>query len=398
MTDYMLRMLRMAFARCTCGIAFNVMSKHVDWERDDLFHVPFDEMAASWLGKIYRATTCFGRITGSMNTQPTFTSSPNRSDTDMRTLVEFRVPISPTPFFFRRVHFLAASLRRLGGRLADHEIVVPVGGDVEPYNLYAAQPWSTRYPLIWRWVSREAFRRDGYWETSHDVFRQFGRARFVICSDADTIFVRDFSELLDELEKSPAVAGVIGHTTPFKRQPEGITPKMKWDSFFEGYGVAPPPMHHEHIGWGQLSTNPDERYTAPYFNFGFIVAPFAMMNSISAEMFAADEYARKYQGGNKRFQLAFSLCIQKQALPVQILAFRYNFVNMPIFDDRYREELEHVRVIHYAIKDVINRDNNFETLDGVRALIERRDLTGSNETLRVLLEELYPIVAEEEAV
>jgi SAM-dependent methyltransferase len=28
------------------GLAFNVMSKHVDWERDDLFHVPFDEMGA----------------------------------------------------------------------------------------------------------------------------------------------------------------------------------------------------------------------------------------------------------------------------------------------------------------------------------------------------------------
>ena len=27
------------------GVAFNVMSKHVDWERDDLFHLPFDEMA-----------------------------------------------------------------------------------------------------------------------------------------------------------------------------------------------------------------------------------------------------------------------------------------------------------------------------------------------------------------
>lgn len=27
------------------GLAFNVMSKHVDWERDDLFHVSFDKMA-----------------------------------------------------------------------------------------------------------------------------------------------------------------------------------------------------------------------------------------------------------------------------------------------------------------------------------------------------------------
>lgn len=27
------------------GIAFNVMSKHVDWERDDLFHLPLDVLA-----------------------------------------------------------------------------------------------------------------------------------------------------------------------------------------------------------------------------------------------------------------------------------------------------------------------------------------------------------------
>ena len=27
------------------GIAFNVMSKIVDWERDDLFHVSFDDLA-----------------------------------------------------------------------------------------------------------------------------------------------------------------------------------------------------------------------------------------------------------------------------------------------------------------------------------------------------------------
>jgi SAM-dependent methyltransferase len=45
MTAYMLRLLRMAFSHAKIGIAFNVMSKHVDWERDDLFHVPFDRMA-----------------------------------------------------------------------------------------------------------------------------------------------------------------------------------------------------------------------------------------------------------------------------------------------------------------------------------------------------------------
>jgi SAM-dependent methyltransferase len=33
------------FAMAGVGIAFNVMSKHVDWERDDLFHLPLDVLA-----------------------------------------------------------------------------------------------------------------------------------------------------------------------------------------------------------------------------------------------------------------------------------------------------------------------------------------------------------------
>jgi hypothetical protein len=36
------------------GVAFNVMSKHVDWERDDLFHVPFDEIAAFLFANVTR--------------------------------------------------------------------------------------------------------------------------------------------------------------------------------------------------------------------------------------------------------------------------------------------------------------------------------------------------------
>jgi SAM-dependent methyltransferase len=45
MLQYCEQMLGVAFAHCRRGIAFNVMSKIVDWERDDLFHLPFDVMA-----------------------------------------------------------------------------------------------------------------------------------------------------------------------------------------------------------------------------------------------------------------------------------------------------------------------------------------------------------------
>lgn len=38
-------LIQAAFATARVGIAFNVMSDHVDWHRDDLFHWPFDDIA-----------------------------------------------------------------------------------------------------------------------------------------------------------------------------------------------------------------------------------------------------------------------------------------------------------------------------------------------------------------
>jgi SAM-dependent methyltransferase len=38
-------LVRAVFAKAETGIAFNVMSKHVDWEREHLFHLPFDTLA-----------------------------------------------------------------------------------------------------------------------------------------------------------------------------------------------------------------------------------------------------------------------------------------------------------------------------------------------------------------
>jgi hypothetical protein len=46
MLAYWRRLLPIVFRHCRKGIAFNAMSKHVDWERDDLFHLPLDEMAS----------------------------------------------------------------------------------------------------------------------------------------------------------------------------------------------------------------------------------------------------------------------------------------------------------------------------------------------------------------
>ena len=45
MLRYWQELLVVLYRHCRSGMAFNVMSKIVDWEREDLFHLPFDAMA-----------------------------------------------------------------------------------------------------------------------------------------------------------------------------------------------------------------------------------------------------------------------------------------------------------------------------------------------------------------
>jgi SAM-dependent methyltransferase len=54
MSTFFQRMLATAYEFARKGVAFNVMSKHVDWERSDLFHLPFDEMASFVTSKLTR--------------------------------------------------------------------------------------------------------------------------------------------------------------------------------------------------------------------------------------------------------------------------------------------------------------------------------------------------------
>lgn len=42
---YFKKLIKKLYLSCNCGIAFNVMSKDVDWEREDLFHLSLDQLS-----------------------------------------------------------------------------------------------------------------------------------------------------------------------------------------------------------------------------------------------------------------------------------------------------------------------------------------------------------------
>ena len=45
MFTYMTKLIKIVFDNSNVGLAFNVMSTQVDWEREDLFHLSLDKLA-----------------------------------------------------------------------------------------------------------------------------------------------------------------------------------------------------------------------------------------------------------------------------------------------------------------------------------------------------------------
>jgi len=54
MFAYFRQLLKRVYPAARRGMAFNVMSKHVDWQREDLFHLPLDQLAAFLRAEISR--------------------------------------------------------------------------------------------------------------------------------------------------------------------------------------------------------------------------------------------------------------------------------------------------------------------------------------------------------
>ena len=54
MLSYFKQLVARVFEHAKIGIAFNVMSKHVEWERNDLFHLPFDTLAGFLTAELTR--------------------------------------------------------------------------------------------------------------------------------------------------------------------------------------------------------------------------------------------------------------------------------------------------------------------------------------------------------
>ena len=304
---------------------------------------------------------------------------------------EIHVPISPTPPFLTKIHYLAASLRRFGGELADSPLVVTVGAE-ERFDLARAHPWSRRLGVEWRWLEDSLWRRHGIYATALQRFCYDIAAPNALLLDADTLFVGPVDDVLAEVEGSHAIAGSIAHISPFL---ECEDEQVLWARIFDAAGLGNPPLECEHSGWQAIEFDDSRRYCPPYFNLGVLFAPRAVLGALAKTIYAEMETVEQVHPTPFRCQIALTLAIVRSGVQWRQLPLRFNLPNIVQFLPRHRSELDDARIIHYLRDEDFSRAEDFASVTRVGALLEREDLNPVNLRLRDALREVHERVLAE---
>ncbi len=295
------------------------------------------------------------------------------------------MPISPTPAFVTKIRYLATSIRRYGGALADSPVIVTVGAD-ERVDLARAHPWSKSLGVEWRWLDDALWRRYGIYATALQRFCYEIDAPQALLLDADTLFVASIDDLLEDAAVSPAIAGSLAHISPFTDCEEG---QALWQSIFRAAGLGEAPLECEHSGWQTLELDPDRRYCPPYFNLGVLLASREVLRVLARTIYVEMETVQQVHATPFRCQIALTLAIVRSGVAWRALPLRFNFPNDAKFLPRYTAEFSDARIIHYLRDEELDRAQDLASVESVGALLSRTDLNSVNARLRDALEEVH---------
>lgn len=295
---------------------------------------------------------------------------------------EIHVPIAPTPAFFGGVRLLAESVRRYGGDLGEWRLIVTVSRDCEPWDIGSAVGWSSDYPIEWRWVGHQLYEEFGIAATALQRFTYEIDAESVLMLDADTLCTGSLSDLL----AGPGLRGVVAYVSPrssLEFQGESPAEADFWAELFRFADLKPVPEICEHPGWGiVVHRQRERRFCPPYFNLGVLAAPSADITRLGASVFDELSTVNRYCEAIHRCQLALTLALARTGTEWTELPLRFNFPNRQVYWDTYPAEAADIRILHYMNRDEVDRDQFRASPGGIRALLEREDLSAVNRFLQ----------------
>lgn len=297
--------------------------------------------------------------------------------------LEFRFSISPTPSFYSTIRLAALSLRRLGPPYDSARLHVSVGDCAGLDAIYAANPWSMAFPVDWRVVSHDLFRKYSYLATHNNRYYEPSNADVVVMCDSDVCVVNRIDDLVAYLVRNGhrTVAGVPAHFTPFHL--DAAANEAAWQRVFTaaGLGDAPLSVRHSYDVAEVMGRTP------PYFNYGFVL--------FGREAFAAiaptnERYCSIAHAATKNdfflTQIGLSLMIVAANLEVKLLPFAYNCPNedMPFSAaEEFRlQGVGDIRVIHYLRDEQMQRRTFLVDPAAYEAFMTTPDLNRVNARLR----------------
>jgi hypothetical protein len=311
--------------------------------------------------------------------------------------IEFHIPASPTtPSFFSQIGMFALSLRELGPPYSVAPIHVSIGHTERlpiPVDYYGLK--ECRDQLRWHWVTQEEFAEKSIFAQGENRFRVIGDSEFVCMSDPDTLMLRRFDELLQELRDKPAVAGAVVRGSQFPPTKER-TNRQGWEytaQMLLGRSIAFPCRHT----FAESPDTPDDE--TPFCpNFGFVIAPRELMCDLRQDFFdlrkklvdlfpvLPDENPPLMHFYSA--QIALALAIAKNQIPWKALPMRYNWPNASDAARLYPKEIPEVRILHYLRRTELQRDRIFCERESFEQFLQTRFLEVGNQLLQERIRKL----------
>lgn len=288
-------------------------------------------------------------------------------------MIEIRVPISPTPSFLNRAVLLAASARRFYPDTIVRAYIGQSGG-VTPDAAQRVGLAFSDQDIGWEWVGAREF---DAWEGTRSPYLGTMNRRWKKPVDGDHVLIVDCDVLMtgriDDLLAVNAVQGVQAHVAPLTVD--------QWRYLFAINGCEPPAFDHVYSGAGIMG--PPGQRGVWYVNSGMCLMTRDHFEQMCPHYHGAVNVIRgAMKDSYWADQLALALAAAKAKVPVKTLPTRYNHPNQHAFDTAYPDELADIRFIHYLREDLINRTTDFESVEALRKLVARTDLTGGNEIVR----------------
>jgi hypothetical protein len=291
------------------------------------------------------------------------------------------VAASPTPAFYSQLAATSRALRSLKWTAWEPELCVYFGREA---NLGELEAWMPHLEDVeMSFVSASRYRREGEWAQSDDVFRLAPLdADVLLAIDADVLPVREFEDVVSTVAEAGAVAGCIAHCS----FPGSESPRGDWARVTEGLTREPLTYDYEYTLLEY--PEPADNDVPFYLNFGAVFFARSAFERISSDFLVVrPAIEERLVDPDFSAQIALTIAIANAGVPTIELPMRFNFPNDAAAEQRFPEELEDSRMIHYLRTDTFDRHEIFVS---EREYLRFLDLpmTGANRVFQSAVREL----------